>query len=330
LHGTNLIEGGGKVVNRLKRAVLPLLLMVAAGGLAGCGDDGTTSPEGTASVTLLLTDAPGDVDAAWIEVDQVWLQGTDGRHDLVDAPTGWIELTSLPGTAEQLVADVPVPAGTYGQMRLHVVRAALQSGENVYATAGAGDLPASVPPATGTLICPSCSQSGLKVNLNGGFQAESGASAIVVLDFDVARSFGHRAGGSGNWVMHPVMHATEVALSGRIEGTVSLDAAVGAIPDCGGSTRDLTEFIPIATLDGASEGVSASVAEDGTFTFPYLAPGSWQMSFEPEIEYGDPVTEKLVFEATPDPAMATVESEQTSTVDYLITSASCQPVTGGG
>ena len=36
-----------------------------------------------------------------------------------------------------------------------------------------------------------------------------GNSNILLVDFDVAQSFGHQAGGSGRWVMHPVVMATD-------------------------------------------------------------------------------------------------------------------------
>jgi hypothetical protein len=314
------------VRTRLLTATLALALVF---GISGCSDDGT-SPHGTASVTVLLTDAPGDVSKAWVDLSEIYLQGGadgGGPVTLVTVPTDWIELTELAGQTLVLAEAADVPAGTYGQLRFRVDRAALLTTDGLlYATPDAGDLPPDPEldglELAGTLHCPSCGQSGLKANMPGGaLQAPGGGSTVVVLDLNVARSYGHEAGGSGRWVMHPEMDVTEMGFSGRIEGTVALADGV-SIPDCDGEPRGITDFMPLATLTSTADAYTAAVNGDGTYAFPHLPPGSYEMSWN-EVTLGDPPAWKLVFGAEVDATPADVTSGGATTVDYTITSAEC-------
>ena len=65
--------------NRLLLAV-PLLLGSLA--LAGCDQSGGTGPlaDGEARVSLLLTDAPSDLEAAVVTITDVYLQGEGGEN----------------------------------------------------------------------------------------------------------------------------------------------------------------------------------------------------------------------------------------------------------
>jgi hypothetical protein len=307
------------------RLLAASLALVLAAGVAACSDDGA-SPDGTASITVLLTDAPGDVDKAWVDLSEIYLQGggpEGGPFTLVEASTGWIELTELAGETLLLASGVEVPAGSYGQLRFRVERAALLTmGDGLYTSPGAGELPDEVAgrDPDGTLHCPSCGQSGLKANMPGGaLQAPGGGSTVVVLDLDVDQSYGHEAGTSGKWVMHPVMNVLALELSGRIEGTVTLAAEV-TIPECNGEARDVTDFVPLAT---AAAVFSAEVQGDGTYAFPHLPPGSYVMSWD-EVTFGDPPAWTLGFVADVDVTPAQVASGATTTVNYTITDAVCE------
>ena len=57
---------------------------------------------------------------------------------------------------------------------------------------------------------PSYAESGLKVVLNGDALEVVGAQKVLLVDFDVEQSFGHQAGQSGQWVMHPVLTGGEI------------------------------------------------------------------------------------------------------------------------
>jgi hypothetical protein len=185
-------------------------LLLCMCGLAACRDVGGTD---TTPLTIVLTDAPGDVLEAVVTIREIYLQGgidstdTAGRVTLLSEPVT-TDLLTLAGSFATLVDALEVPSGTYGQLRFVLDGAYLRvedgAGEAVYATPGYAEAPAQV---DGELKCPSCSQSGLKVSMPGGISL-SGAAQTLVVDFDVAESFGHEAGQSGKWVMHPSLKAT--------------------------------------------------------------------------------------------------------------------------
>ncbi|MFO7588155.1 MAG: hypothetical protein R6X22_08790 [Gemmatimonadota bacterium] len=100
---------------------------------------------------------------------------------------------------------------------------------------------------------------------------------------------------------------------------------MAALPvDCGGASNDLTAFVPLALPAGGSDGFSAMVAEDGSYAFPYLPPGTYGMEHD-EVTFGDPTPGTLSFEATADPTSADVTPGGTTTMDYHVTGATCTP-----
>ena len=294
---------------------------LAAMALAACDGGGTGS--GGSRLTIRLTDAPGDLDEAWVKVEEVYLQanegeGQGGRVVLADSATDWIDLTTLSGGAfATLVNGVPVPAGTYSQLRLVVCDAYVvtKSGD-VYATPGA-TLPAGVT-ADGELKAPSACQSGFKVKLPGGGVTVENESTILSVDFDVSQSFGHQAGNSGKWVMHPVMTATAVGFSGAIQGTVAVGAGV-TLPTCGGAAVDVTKFVPLATA--GVDSVSAVVSAQGQYRMA-VSPNTYTMGHIPVVSYTN--GDSLTFAATAAPAQVAVASGATQTANYTITAATCK------
>lgn len=329
--------------------------LLAAGlalGLSACGDDGMTGPGGDTSLSVQLTDAPGDVHAVWVEITDLQLvggpadeedgengngenddgngppDGADGPLSLLDEPTDLIRLTDLVGTTRTLVNEAEVPSGTYTEVRVIVGDAVLQveagdgTGGDAYVM-GDPALPEGVTESNvvGNLLCPSCPQTGIKVKLpDGNLQLES-ADADLILDFDVSQSFGRQAGMSGMWVMHPVIVASEASEAGSIAGTVTLAEGV-SIPECGGSARSVEDFVPTAALASDPETVkSASVAGDGSFALDVVAPGDWNLGFTSEVDFED--GDVLTFDADVSPETVTVEAGAESTADYTVTAASC-------
>lgn len=294
---------------------LPLLGLLA---LAAC--DGGTGGSGDARVSIRLTDAPGDLAEAWVKVDRIYLQGDGGRTDLLAEQTAWVDLLTLSGgrTAE-LVNGQVVPAGRYGELRFVVCEAYVVTAEgDVYASDDA-ELPAGVE-ADGELHMPSACSSGFKVK----FPADSAVvleseSTILTVDFDVSQSFGHQAGNSGRWVMHPVIHATAVGFAGGIAGTVSVAQGV-ALPTCGGAPVAVTAFVPEATL--GSDVFTSAVGADGRYRIT-VAPGTYAMGYAPALSFAN--GDSLMVTATPTPASVTVASGATATADYSITALTCKP-----
>lgn len=189
----------------------PGMILAAALAVTACDDSGGPAGAGDlTNVTLLLTDAPGDVVHAWIDIEEVYLQGgggegedTGGRVTLYAGPSGPLDLIELIDDAEEL-ATVIIPAGRYGQLRIVLEGAAIElENGDVYATDDF-DPPGPVPP-TGELVCPSCDTSGFKVLLQGRDLDLLDAEELLVLDFDAGESFVKEAGQSERWIVTPVI-----------------------------------------------------------------------------------------------------------------------------
>jgi hypothetical protein len=227
----------------MRSVLAPLLTCSLLAGLTACDGASTNDPlpldESGTRVSVFITDAPGDVAAVWVDVSEVYFQGgPGGRTPLVTESTGLIELTSLADKTRELAGDVAIEPGNYSQLRFVIQSAVLETLDgSVYAFGGAlhpGGLE-----ITGDLMCPSCSNSGLKVKLSGGqVVMEEGGNALV-LDFDVSQSFGRMAGNSGKWQMSPVINGSKLdgedpedpTVSSRIEGAVQLASGL-SMPAC--------------------------------------------------------------------------------------------------
>ncbi len=316
--------------------------------LLACEGDGLTDPQnGKANLSVYLTDAAGDVEAVWVEILDVTAQGGEGGPvDLLDEPTELILLTDLVNSVHLLAENAGIDPTTFSQLRLVVGDAILQSTEGKVYVKGDPTLPPELGEVDeadlGELQCPSCSQSGIKVKIpNDQVVVEEGEAALV-LDFDVALSFGHQAGNSGKWVMHPVILATlvvdengdgelldDLGSTNSISGNVALADGV-TLPECpAGTPRSILDFVPTATLDGVLDGEgqpivrSGSVAEGGTFQIGFLSTGSYSMGFVQAVTLG---TDQLTFTATVDPTQVTVADQDVSGVAYVIQGAACAPV----
>ncbi len=315
---------------RTSRWTVPLVLLPLL--VSACSDDSLS--DGTARVSLSLTDRAGDVDLAWVEIDEIYLQGggNEGRTILVDQEAGddlgLIELTELAGTTLDLIDDVEIAAGNYGQLRFVIEGAVVEADEEVF-TFNA-DHPGGKP-ATGSLTCPSCAQTGIKVLLPGEVADLEAGSHLIVLDFDVHQSFGRAAGQSGRWVMSPVIRAAELGFSGAVSGVVDVERddagePLVTIPECpAGTSRDLTAFTPEAVAENLVDDVgvfitsTTGVASDGSFSFRFLHPDQYDLGFVADTEFDGGT---LTFEADA-PGLVDVTSGGNATVAYTITSASC-------
>jgi hypothetical protein len=177
-------------------------LALAIAALAACDDQ---SPGGSTSFSVMLKDAPGDVQHAVVTISEVDLVGSGGTQVLSQTPTT-VDLLTLAASTTTLVEDVEVPSGTYHELRFKITGACLavedgSGGSTVFATTGYDGTPCGTT-APETLQAPSFAQSGLKVTMAAGALELTGPEKIVLVDFDVAQSFGHEASG---WVMHPVV-----------------------------------------------------------------------------------------------------------------------------
>lgn len=307
------------------RLTLSVLLIGLGLASSDCGELPTEA--GTARLTILLTDAQAGLEEAWVEITGIYLQGRSGESDeqvwlygggATASSVGMIDLLTLTDATVTMADELTVPAGVFGQLRIIVGDAVVKTAEGkVYATEGAAH-PDGLP-IDGPLFCPSCSQTGFKVLMPGGALKLENEAKILLVDFDVAQSFGHAAG-SHAWVMHPVLLGSDFLASGTISGTVSAAAA-----DLAGCGVDMTTFIPIAS-DGDLQ-LSGEVNGDGSYAISFVPPGTYTLGYADPVETA---SSSVQFQASADPATVTVGPGGTANADYTITSCDAGGSSGGG
>jgi hypothetical protein len=244
--------------------------------IAACdNDDDLINPPGNTAVTILLTDAPGDILAAVVTIDQVFVQdGENDRVDLLTAPVT-VDLTTLATTTSELVSGAQAANGTYDDLRFIISGAYIEvdNGDGtstIFASsADYAGLPAGAV-VGGQLQMPSLGTSGLKVDFGDAIELDGGSVQYLV-DFDVSQSFGQEAGGSGNWVMNPVIKGGNSSDAGTVNLTLTLGAGV-----------TLPEGVTLADFSADLGGELAEFADagDGAFTasFPFLLPGTYELT----------------------------------------------------
>ncbi|MGH7502751.1 MAG: DUF4382 domain-containing protein [Longimicrobiales bacterium] len=306
------------------------MLAVAASTFAVACDDTGFNGDDDARVTILLTDAPGDVSAAVVTISSIYLQG-GSSEDEAAGESGRIYLRTEPITTDlltlsndvaTLVDNAVIAAGSYGQIRFVIDGAYLEvetdAGVKVYSTPGYEEAPETV---DGELKCPSCGQSGIKVHFQGALELE-GDDETLLVDFDVAETFGKEAGNSGKWVMSPSLKATSVAAAASLEASLGLSAGL-SLPVVGGVAVTLGSFSAELRSVDAQAGTSGEVVSfadadgDGTFTasFGAVVPGSYTL----ELRGPDGLT----FAAQPaSPITIEVDSSEEVETAILLTAAS--------
>lgn len=263
------------------RAALVLAAASIALGTVACE---STDLENAGSLSIKLTDAPGDFRKAVVTIDQIYLQpgenGDAGRVILRDDDVT-VDLLTLANATADLVSEAEVPAGSYSQLRFVISGGYIEvenasGGTSIYASSpNYAGLPAGAS-VTGTLMMPSFAQTGIKVNLPGGVVEIEGETRVLLVDFDVSRSFGQQAGASGMWVMTPVLDATDFVAAGSIAVSLSKSSSV-TLP----SGTALGQFKAVlATSAGSSEELTLTDGNnDGVFdgTFQHVAPGTYTL-----------------------------------------------------
>lgn len=289
------------------RGTAALIALTAT--LTACGDDPFDNA-GEPRVSVLLTDAPGDVVRAIVVIDQVSVMANDDENGAVILDTDRFEgdLLELRNSFTALVDDEEIPPGNYNQIRLRIPDGCIETVDgDVFATDG---FDACGTP-TGRLQMPSFGTSGLKINLPPEAEVRTEGHTIVLLDFDVAESFGHEAGNSNMWVMQPVIHATDFEVSSNITLNLAVADSV-TLPD----TITLADFA-ISIDDEAGIPVDA----DGSTLLRYLVSGERTITILPPAGFvitTDPAT----------PYTFDLDADTDPTLDFTITSFAEAPSDG--
>lgn len=307
------------LANRLTRGATLLALALSA---AACTESTNSGEPGRLSI--LLTDAPGDFVHAVVTIDQIYLQpgeGDAGRIVLRDEDVT-TDLLTLANSTASLVSEAVVPAGSYTQLRF-VISGAYIEVENpdgttsIYATSpNYAGLPAGAD-VDGELQMPSFAQSGLKVKLPGDAMNIAGGDKILLVDFDVSRSFGRAAGSSGRWVMTPVLEATEFTMTSNLTVTVTKADTV-TFPQINAAPVTLAGFQAVLkTAAGSEEALALTDANsDGVFEAPFrfLAPGAYTLDLRAP-------SDSIVFTTNPTRPVAVTVGSGAQTQALVVTSA---------
>ena len=304
------------MLRRLATSILPLMAIAAASVSAGCGDN-TGPQDGTARVTVALTDAPDPMFAeAVVEIGAVSLIPAGGPPVMLTDAGGTHDLLTLQDGVMVDLATLDIDPGRYLQLRLVVLSASVTLAEGFEfsdGTMGPRDL-----------SVPSGAQSGIKVNLRtvgepAGVDISSGET-ILVVDMDVSQNFKIQGSagtpaGIRDVKFTPLLRATLRDVAGSISGAVTYPSATPA---------DETEFATItADLDPATSSVLeamqttvvTTVAEaDGTYKLRFLSPGTYDVSAAATIDVGGTDTE-----FTDGPQSVSVgEGENVTGVDFSL------------
>lgn len=219
-----------------------VLLACAAGvALVACGGGdggmvstpGVAAPTGSGTLRVALTDAPrcrvgnDDLDHVFVTVERVRVHESSAD----DPPAnGWSEVAVLdpvtrqPGRKIDLLdlingrleelGTMPLPAGTYSQVRLVLSPNVGNSPSNSLVLTGKiNEIP---------LRTPSAAQSGLKII--HPFTVQPNTLVDLVIDFDACRSIVQLGRGNGGYLLKPILSAHRrivAAIMGYVDPTIA-------------------------------------------------------------------------------------------------------------
>src|SRR6267142_5094786 len=180
------------------------LLAATALGLSACGGGGVD----TGQMKLAVADAPVDgAQAVVVKFTGVELTGNGGNPvDITFTQPKSIDLLNQRGTASAVLFDQPIPAGSYGQIRLMVV--ADGDPGNSYITLSDGSMHG--------LRGPSGFETGLK--LVSGFTVPSSGVVDYTIDFDLRKAITCPTGQAPACTLKPTEKLVDNTTVGNIQG----------------------------------------------------------------------------------------------------------------
>jgi len=291
----------------MKRASFSHLSLVAIiGGLSACssGSDGgassgTAAANGSASMSVLLMDAPAEgVTAVYVEIESLSVKPADGPAIDLSLPQGPITVNLLEldeSNAAVLIDGAEIPAGEYNWLRMYVNAEHDGVMDSYVMTAVGGQEEIRVP-------------SGV-VRLVGGFEVAASQSVNFLLDWDLRKGLVNPPGLPG-YLLKPAIRVLSVDGFSMLSGTVDplvlddascindddMDIAIGNLVYVY-EGLDVTPF----DIDGLEPEplATAIVAQDMAGDYVYsvaLMPGDYTVAFTCEAGNDLPESsEDLVF-----------------------------------
>lgn len=269
--------------------------------LGGCGSDSSEST-GTGTLSLNLTDAPGDYAAVYVTIDNVQIHKGDEEGEQ-DGDGEWITLDTedtLPQTYDlieltngvmQNLGITDLETGVYTQLRLYL--GGTQSFPDGYEPVGGFLLPTEAnyivvnkdaSYEAHALKVPSGYQSGIK--LVNEVYIEEGSTVELILDFDANRSVVET--GSGKYILKPTIKVINAGypISGYVYNNAASPSPIaGALVTAQG--YDDTVLNVYGTTRTNDDGYYLMYLEPGTYTIV----ASNLPGYGPECEAGIDVVE---------------------------------------
>ncbi|WP_430973592.1 DUF4382 domain-containing protein [Sunxiuqinia rutila] len=283
-----------------KNSLFTIALLALSTLFVACSQDDNNieNLDGKGRLTVNITDAPFPidiVDKTVVTIDRLSIgsaaEGEDeGNFLVLSEEEREIDLLDLTHGVTLELASVDIDAGTYDEIRLHVVDAKvlLKDGTEF------------------DLKIPSGSSSGLKIKIAPAVTIEEGLESTVLLDFDVSKSFVMQGNmntpaGIKGFLFKPVIRCVFEGFTGQIEGTVTDTSAV-VLPNALVKVWNLTPEMEPDTVV-----TSGFTNETGYYKIIGLPEGTYHLTGELE-NYETLLIEEVA-----------VESKVTTTVDFELT-----------
>lgn len=296
-----------------QRRVNLLLGLLAATtlGFGGCGGGGGG---GTGQMSLAVGDAPVDgAQSVVVMFTGIELTGNDGNPvDINFSQPKTIDLLSQSGTASAVLFNQPIPAGSYGQIRLMVVADGNPS--NSYLMLSDGTMHG--------LQVPSGSETGLK--LVTGFTVPSSGVVDYTIDFDLRQAITCPPGQSPACILKPVERLIDNSTVGNIQGTVSTTLIpTGCTPGVylySGTVTAPEDMNSTAPSTDTNQPLTSRVPVANSqppyyYQFTFLTPGTYTVAFTCQAALDNPDQADSAVKFNPIKTGLSVTAGQTTTVD---------------
>jgi hypothetical protein len=287
------------------------LLVATTLGLVACGGG---SASNTGQMKLAVADAPVDgAQAVVVKFTGVELTANGGSPvDITFTQPKTIDLLNQSGTASAVLFNQPIPAGSYGQIRLLVVADGDPS--NSYITLSDGTMHG--------LQVPSGSETGLK--LVSGFTVASSGVVDYTIDFDLRQAITCPPGQAPACILKPTEKLVDNTAVGNIQGVVSNTLVPsGCTPGVYlySGTVTAPEDMNSTAAPGDTNQPQASkvpVANSPTpyyYQFTFLSPGTYTVALTCQAAQDNPDQADTAVTFNPVKTGITVTANQTTTVD---------------
>ena len=263
---------------------------------------------------LAVADAPVDgAQAVVVKFTGVELTGDSGSPvDITFTQPKTIDLLNQSGTASAVLFDQPIPAGSYGQIRLMVVADGDPS--NSYITLSDGTMHG--------LRVPSGFETGLK--LVSGFTVPSSGVVDYTIDFDLRKAITCPPGQAPACILKPTVKLVDNTTVGNIQGVVSNTLVpTGCTPGVylySGTVTAPEDMNSAAPASDANQPQASKVPVANSqppyyYQFTFLTPGTYTVALTCQAAQDNPDQADNVVTFNPVMSGVTVAAMQTTTVD---------------